>query len=210
MDQTRTARSGPARTSRHTIRRSLATRPHRARPVSRRHRRDSHGGVVPLTRRVGTLATRPHPLRPTPLASRPQTRRPQRPRPTARRLALRSPAEPKHVARISTRRRAALARGMGRPHRPQRCPSRIASRLRVRHRLAARWLHALGCEHRGGNSTATPRHDHLTFDRQKYQLPSHLDKHPPLAQRALDNRPAHHRPPPRHVLRDHDHIYRRS
>jgi hypothetical protein len=59
MDQARTARSRPARTSVHPIGWTLAARRCRARPLPRRHRDNSHSRVVSLARRVGTLASRP-------------------------------------------------------------------------------------------------------------------------------------------------------
>jgi hypothetical protein len=56
----------------------------------------------------------------------------------------------------------ALARGMGRPHSPQRRTPRIARRLRVRDGLAASWLCPAGHEHGASYSATTIRHRHLT------------------------------------------------
>jgi hypothetical protein len=161
MDQARTTRSRPFRTSEHPVGWALATRRCRTRPLPRRHRGNSHSGVVSLTCRVGTLPPRPHPLRPPSLAPRPPTRRPQRRRATTTRLPRHTPTEQKHMGRLSTRRRAALARRMGRAHSPQRRASWIAHHMRVHDRLATSRLHAAGREHRASRSDTAPGHDYL-------------------------------------------------
>ena len=53
MDQARTARRRPARTSGYPVGWALAARPRRTRAIPRRHRDNSHSGVVSLACRVG-------------------------------------------------------------------------------------------------------------------------------------------------------------
>jgi len=58
------------------------------------------------------------------------------------------PGQADRPGRLPERRRAAVARGMGRSDRPKCRASRIARRMRVRNRVAATWMHTLGREHR--------------------------------------------------------------
>jgi hypothetical protein len=109
MDQARTARSRPARTSRPAVGRTLATRRDRARALPRRYHPDRNRGVVPIAGRVGTLTTGPCALRPSSLAPRTRARRPQRHRPTTQRRAGPTPTEPPHLAGLPAGRRATPA-----------------------------------------------------------------------------------------------------
>jgi hypothetical protein len=158
----------------------MAARRCRTRSLPRRHRGHSHSGVVSVTCRVGTLASRSHSLRPSSLAPRHRVGRPQRRRASAQCLTRRPPTESKNMACLSTGWRAALARRMGRPHRPQRRTSQIAHHMRVRSGLAASRLHTAGRKHRASHPATTPRHDHLIVaDRCQRNKPRPAPPSPP-------------------------------
>lgn len=62
---------------------------------------------------------------------------------------------------FQTRRRTALARGLGWPDRSKCRPARLAGRLRVHQLLATPWLPTRRRPHRRGGTATTPRHDYL-------------------------------------------------
>lgn len=141
---------------------TLAARRCRASSSPRRHRgkQPQRSGVAHLP--SGDSRPKITYLRPSSLAPSPRACRPQRRRATAQRLTSGPKTEPKHMACLSTGRRAALARGMGRAHSPQRRASRITRRMRIRNGLAASRLRTARREHRARHPTTTLRHDHMT------------------------------------------------